>query len=119
MQIKSTREFVIEYKLSRQNDKKIKKQKAKRLLVMISLGTCLITGLSWLALQPFPSVRTKVVFSIFGCGFLALAAAAMKTGIAPYRWGPVERRDEAAFFYVLVVGEIVAGILMIFFGWTL
>ena len=57
--------------------------------------------------------------SIFGCGFLALSCAGIRTGVIAWRLGAVYRSEETLFFWILIYGEITAGVLMIVFGWCL
>jgi len=109
----------LDFERSSHSEMKREKQKAKRLLILTSLGTAVVAGLSWLALRPFPSIRIGITLSLFGCGFLVLAVVGIKTGFMAYELGAVDRADEPAFFWVLVVGEIVAGVAMIVIGWSL
>ncbi len=96
-----------------------KDKKAERLLILIAWSTMAIAMLSWFGLRSFPSIRTGITFSIFGCGFLALSFAGIRTGVIAWRLGAVYRSEETLFFWVLIYGEIVAGVLMIVFGWCL
>jgi hypothetical protein len=111
----------VEWELSIQNreESKDKEKKASRLLILVCLVTTVTAGLLWLALQSFPSLRIKIVFSILGLGFFAIAIVSSKTGFAPYKWGPVSRKEEGAFFYMIVFSEILAALFMFCFAWYL
>ncbi len=85
---------------------------------MVCLVTIIVAGLIWLTLKDFPSIRIKIVFTLLGCSFLTIAGIALKTGVMPYESGPVNREDEGTFFYIRVIWAIVAGMMMICFGWT-
>ncbi len=96
-----------------------RKQEAKHLLMLLLLGMMCVTGILWFVLQPFPSLQIKVVFTLFGTSFLAVAFLSVKMGFTPSKFGVVGKRGNTAHFWMQVAWQIVTGFLLILFGWTL
>ncbi|MCI5207826.1 MAG: hypothetical protein D3910_03320 [Candidatus Electrothrix sp. ATG2] len=96
---------------------KRKNKAGERLIILTCWLSMLISGSAYLLLKYFPSVRTGITLTLFGCSFLAVACVEMRVKIAASERGAVYRSDDIGRYWMLVIGKIFTGAVLIGFAW--
>ena len=94
-----------------------KNKAGERLIILTCWVIMLIGGAAWLLLRSWPSVQSGVTLSLFGLGFLAVAWVEMKVEIAASERGAVYREDDLGRYWMLIIGKIITGIVLMGFAW--